>query len=60
VSAPSGVEAQVVDDSGAVLLTVPLERGTGTAPFNDQRYGRTVRILDADGAVLAETPLVGL
>jgi len=60
VSAPSGVAAQVVDDSGAVLLTVPLERGTGTAPFNDQRYGRTVRILDAGGAVLAETPLVGL
>jgi hypothetical protein len=60
VSAPDGVEAQVVDDSGAVLLTVPLERGAGTAPFNDQRYGRTVRILDATGAVLAETPLVGL
>jgi hypothetical protein len=59
VSAPSGVEAQVVDDSGAVLLTVPLERGAATAPFTDQRYGSTVRILGADGDVLAETPLVG-
>ena len=59
VSAPSGVEAQVVSASGAVLLTVPLERGAATAPFGDQRYGTTVRILDGDGEVLAETPLVG-
>ncbi len=59
VSAPAGVEAQVVNGSGAVVLTVPLERGSGTAPLTDQRYGTTVRVLDVDGTVLAETPLVG-
>ncbi|MGY1803330.1 hypothetical protein ACI78T_08615 [Blastococcus sp. SYSU D00922] len=59
VSAPSGVAAQVVDDAGTVLVTVPLERGAGTAPYSGPEIGVTVRILDADGDVLAEAPLEG-
>jgi hypothetical protein len=59
VSAPSGVAAQVLDASGAVLTTVPLERGAGTASSVGAPAGTTVRILDADGGVVAETQLVG-
>lgn len=59
VSSPSGVAAQVVDASGSVLVTVPLERGAGTAPYSGPDTGATVRVLDADGDVLAEAPLEG-
>jgi hypothetical protein len=60
VSAPAGVQAQVLDAAGAVLVTVPLERGAGTAPYNGRQEGVTVRVLDGAGDVLAETTLTGM
>ena len=59
VSAPSGVTAEALDASGAVLATVQLERGTGSGPLNDPG-AVTVRIRDAAGAVVAEAPIEGI
>jgi hypothetical protein len=56
VSAPEGVEAQVLDPSGAVLTTIPLTRGAGSGPMNDPAASK-VRVLDAAGDVVGEGPV---
>jgi hypothetical protein len=56
VSAPEGVEAQVLDPAGAVLTTIPLTQGAGTGPMNDSAAAK-VRILDAAGDVVGEGPV---
>jgi hypothetical protein len=56
VSAPGGVTAEALDRSGAVLTSVPLERGAGSGPLNDPG-AVTVRIRDAAGTVVAEAPI---
>jgi hypothetical protein len=57
VSSPSGVAAQVLDAEGTVLDTLPLVDGAGTGPLSEAGAARTVRLLDARGAVVAEVPL---
>ncbi|SOD95204.1 hypothetical protein [Blastococcus haudaquaticus] len=59
VSAPTGVEAQVLGADGALLVTVPLERGAGTAPYNGRQEAASVRIVDGAGNVVAEAPMTG-
>jgi hypothetical protein len=57
VSSPSGVAAQVLDAEGTVLDTLPLVDGAGSGPLSEAGAARTVRLLDARGAVVAEVPL---
>ena len=58
VSAPlEGTQAQVLDRSGAVLTTIALTSGGGTGPMSDPAAA-TVRVLDAEGALLGEAPIV--
>jgi hypothetical protein len=57
VSGPSaGVTAEVLDGTGALLATLPLVDGAGTGP-HAPRPAASVRIRDADGAVIAEGPV---
>jgi hypothetical protein len=58
VSGPfAGVTAELYRDDGALYMTVPLVDGAGSAPRAPSSGGRitTVRVLDADGNVLAES-----
>jgi hypothetical protein len=57
VSAPSGVTAQAVDAGGAVLATLPLQRGGGAGPLVNAGGATRVRILDAGGALVTEAPI---
>ena len=59
VSAPAGAQAQVLDADGRLLVTVPLEQGAGTAPYNGQQEAASVRILDGAGNVLTERGMTG-
>jgi hypothetical protein len=59
VSAPAaGVLAEVYLKDGTLLTTMPLVEGAGSAPLPPPAAQR-VRILDADGIVVAEAPLTG-
>lgn len=57
LSVPAGVEAQALDASGAVLVTVPLARGAGSGSLGVDQGVVRVRILDGDGDGLAEVPV---
>ncbi|TFV87936.1 hypothetical protein [Blastococcus sp. CT_GayMR16] len=56
VSAPEGVQAQVLDRAGVVLTTIPLTQGAGAGPMNDPNASK-VRVLDAAGSVVGEGPV---
>ncbi|TFV67840.1 UNVERIFIED_ORG: hypothetical protein E4P37_01760 [Bacillus sp. AZ43] len=61
VSAPgAGVRAELLGAAGEVLGTVPLARGTGAVPLTGVAATVTVRVLDADGEVVAEAPVTRL
>jgi hypothetical protein len=58
VSGPfAGVTAELYRDDGTLYMTVPLVDGAGSAPRAPSSGGAatTVRVLDADGGVLAES-----
>jgi hypothetical protein len=57
VSAPSGVSAQAVDARGTVLATIPLRQGGGAGPLVNAGGATRVRVLDAAGGVVVETPI---
>ena len=56
VSAPEGVQAQVLDPAGTMLTTIPLTQGAGTGPMNDPAASK-VRVLDAAGNVVGQGPV---
>lgn len=58
VSAPSGVRAEVLDASGAVLESLPLTNGAGTGNLSSPPSAASVRILDGTGAVVASTEII--
>jgi hypothetical protein len=59
VSAPAaGVRAEVYLEDGTLLTTLPLVNGVGSAPLPPPA-AESVRILDASGGVVAESPLTG-
>jgi hypothetical protein len=46
--------------NGTLLVQIPLTAGAGSGAVADALPGATVRILDTDGAVVAESPLTGI
>jgi hypothetical protein len=57
VSAPDGVRADVLGASGAVVESLPLMEGAGTAPLEEPEGARSVRIVDDNGGTVAEVPI---
>jgi hypothetical protein len=57
VTAPSGVRADVLDASGAVLESLALTNGGGTGDLADPQSAASVRILDDTGAIVASTEI---